>query len=118
VLLAQTGAPQARAALRYGDGLAGALWRHRLRTLHTAETLRSYEQLRAEHERVSRSADTDALTGVLNRRVFDRELARLAGSGGAGTTAGWSSTWTNSNRSTTRPVTPSGTRRCARSPPP
>jgi diguanylate cyclase (GGDEF)-like protein len=87
VLLAQGGTPQARAMLRYGDGLAGALWRHRLRTLHTAETLRSYEQLRAEHERVSRSADTDALTGVANRRAFDRELNRLASSGGTGTIA-------------------------------
>ena len=65
--------------LRYGDGLAGALWRQRQRTLHTAETLRSYEQLRAEHEQVSRSAETDALTGVPNRRAFDRELTRHAG---------------------------------------
>src|SRR5205814_7040300 len=29
----------------------------------------------------------DALTGVPNRRAFDRELARLAGSGGAGVIA-------------------------------
>jgi diguanylate cyclase (GGDEF)-like protein len=87
VLLVQTGAPQARAVLRYGDRLAGALWRERLRTLHTAEALRSYEQLRAEHDRLSRSADTDALTGVPNRRAFDRELARLASGGGTATTA-------------------------------
>jgi diguanylate cyclase (GGDEF)-like protein len=87
VLLVQTGAPHAQAVLRYGDGLAGALWRQRLRTLHTAEALRSYDQLRAEHERVSRSADTDALTGVANRRAFDRELIRLASSGGTGTIA-------------------------------
>jgi diguanylate cyclase (GGDEF)-like protein len=86
VLLAQTGPPELRAVLRYGDGLAGALWRQRLRTLHTAETLRSYEQLRAEHEQVSRSADTDPLTGVPNRRAFDRELARHADIGGAGRT--------------------------------
>ena len=77
----------ARAALRYGDGLAGALWRQRLRTLHAAETMRSYEQLRVEHEQVSRSADTDALTGIPNRRAFDRELTRHAGSGGGATTA-------------------------------
>ncbi|HEU4424722.1 MAG TPA: GGDEF domain-containing protein [Pilimelia sp.] len=82
VLLAQTGAPELRAVLRYGDGLAGALWRQRQRTLHTAETLRSYEQLRAEHEQVSRTAETDPLTGVPNRRVFDRELDRHSGSGG------------------------------------
>jgi diguanylate cyclase (GGDEF)-like protein len=83
VLLAQVGPPELRAVLRYGDGLAGALWRQRLRTLHSAETLRSYEQLRAEHEQVSRSADTDALTGVPNRRAFDREVARHAGTVGA-----------------------------------
>jgi diguanylate cyclase (GGDEF)-like protein len=86
VLLAQTGAPEVRAALRYGDGLAGALWRQRQRALHTAETLRRYEQLRAEHEQVSRSAFTDPLTGVPNRRAFDRELARHAGAGGADST--------------------------------
>jgi diguanylate cyclase (GGDEF)-like protein len=86
VLLSQTGPPELEAVLRYGDGLAGALWRQRLRTLHTAETLRSYEQLRAEHEQVSRSADTDALTGVPNRRTFDRELARHAGAVGTSRT--------------------------------
>jgi len=87
VLLAQTGPPELRAVLRYGDGLAGALWRQRQRTLNTAETLRSYERLRAEHEQVSRSAFTDPLTGVPNRRSFDRELARHASTSNGGTTA-------------------------------
>jgi len=89
VLLVHTGAPELRTVLRYGDGLAGALWRQRQRNLYTAETMRSYEKLRAEHERVRRSADTDALTGVPNRRAFDRELARCASTGAAsgGTTA-------------------------------
>ncbi|HEU4422472.1 MAG TPA: GGDEF domain-containing protein [Pilimelia sp.] len=84
VLLAKTGPPELQAVLRYGDGLAGALWRQRQRTLNSAETLRSYQKLRAEHEQVSRSANTDALTGVPNRRAFDRELARRASATGAG----------------------------------
>ncbi len=78
-LLAQTGPPQMRAVLRYGDVLAGALWQQRMSTLHTAETMRSYERLRAEHEQMSRSAEIDSLTNVANRRRFDRELARQAG---------------------------------------
>ncbi|GAA3347124.1 hypothetical protein GCM10020358_60730 [Amorphoplanes nipponensis] len=41
------------------------------------------QQLRVEHELVARSADTDALTGVPNRRAYDRELVRRAG-GAAG----------------------------------
>jgi len=87
VLLARSGSPAVRAALRYGDELATALWRQRQRTLHTAETLRSYEQLRVEHERVSRSAQTDPLTGVANRRAFDRALAHLASRTDGGLTA-------------------------------
>jgi len=81
MLLAQTGGRELHAMLRYGDRLAGALWRQRQRTLHTAETLRSYQQLRAEHEQVSRSADTDPLTGIANRRAFDREITRRAAAG-------------------------------------
>jgi diguanylate cyclase (GGDEF)-like protein len=88
VLLARTGPPELRSVLRYGDALAGALWRQRQRTLHTAQTLRSLEELRAEHERVTRSADTDALTGVANRRAFDRAVAsHTSGDAGTGTTA-------------------------------
>jgi diguanylate cyclase (GGDEF)-like protein len=84
VLLAQTGAPQLQAVLRYGNGLAGTLWRQRQRTLNTAETLRSYERLRTEHEHVKRSAETDTLTGVANRRAFERALTGLADGAGAG----------------------------------
>jgi len=87
VLLAATGSPVVRAALRYGDELAAALWRQRQRTLHTAETLRSYEQLRVEHEQVSRSAETDPLTGVANRRALDRALAHYAEGADGGPTA-------------------------------
>ena len=75
ILLAETAPPHVRAGLRYGDVLAGALWRQRLSTLHAAETMRSYERLRAEHEQVSRSADLDPLTNVANRRRLDREIA-------------------------------------------
>ncbi|GAA0798635.1 GGDEF domain-containing protein [Spirilliplanes yamanashiensis] len=78
VLLAAHGSAAARAALRYGDTLAGALWRQRQRTLHTAEALTSYETLRTEHEQAARAAETDALTGVANRRGFDRAVAALS----------------------------------------
>jgi diguanylate cyclase (GGDEF)-like protein len=91
ILLAQAGGPEVGAVLRYGDGLAGTLWRQRQRTLHAAEALRSYQRLHAEHEQVARTADTDPLTGIANRRAFDRELTRrasgAAGAGGAGGSA-------------------------------
>ena len=77
-LLAQIDRPQVRSVLRYGDSLAGALWWQRQRTVHAAETMRSYQQLRAEHEQITRSADTDPLTGIANRRAFDRELSHRA----------------------------------------
>jgi diguanylate cyclase (GGDEF)-like protein len=77
VLLAAQGSTDAQAALAYGDTLAGALWRQRLRTLQTAETLKSYESLRIRHEEAARAAETDPLTGTANRRGFDREVNRL-----------------------------------------
>ncbi|GIE47243.1 hypothetical protein Ani05nite_07770 [Amorphoplanes nipponensis] len=83
ILLSADGPADLRVALRYGDCLAAALWRQRLQTLHAVRTMRSLQQLRVEHELVARSADTDALTGVPNRRAYDRELVRRAG-GAAG----------------------------------
>ena len=81
ILLSSAGPADLRATLRYGDCLAAALWRQRLQTLHAVQTLRSLQQLRVEHAHISRSADTDALTGVPNRRAFDRELVRRTGAG-------------------------------------
>jgi diguanylate cyclase (GGDEF)-like protein len=77
LLLAASGSMEAKAALEYGDALAQALWRQRLRTLHVATTMQSYENLRTEHERVAHSARTDALTGIANRRAFDATVQAL-----------------------------------------
>jgi diguanylate cyclase (GGDEF)-like protein len=81
VLLAELGSPVASAALAYGDSLALALWRQRQRTLHTASTMKSYDRLRDEHERVARIADMDSLTGVANRRAFDQAVESVSRSG-------------------------------------
>ena len=77
VLLAQHGSADARAGLEYGDTMAAALWRQRQRTLHAAATMQSYEALRVRHEQAARAAETDPLTGVANRRGFDRTAEAL-----------------------------------------
>jgi diguanylate cyclase (GGDEF)-like protein len=77
VLLAGNGSEDARAGLAYGDTMAAALWRQRQRTLHAAATMQSYEALRVRHEQAARAAETDALTGVANRRGFDRTVETL-----------------------------------------
>jgi diguanylate cyclase (GGDEF)-like protein len=77
ILLAEDGGHVAGAALAYGDNLAHALWRQRQRTLHTATTMKSYDRLRGEHERVARIAEIDSLTGVANRRAFDRAVESM-----------------------------------------
>lgn len=81
VLLAKDGGRPAAAALAYGDSLAQALWRQRQGTLQTATTMKSYVELRSEHERVARTAETDSLTDVANRRAFDRVVESMASSG-------------------------------------
>lgn len=81
ILLAEAGGPLAAAALAYGNSLAQALWRQRQRTLHTATTMKSYDRLRDEHDRVARIAEIDSLTGVANRRAFDREVESMSRSG-------------------------------------
>jgi diguanylate cyclase (GGDEF)-like protein len=81
ILLLGDGDPAIAAALAYGDSLALALWRQRQRTLHTATTLKSYDRLRDEHERMARTAETDALTGLPNRRAFDRAIESTVASG-------------------------------------
>jgi len=77
LLLART-SKAAEAALEYGNALAADSWRQRQRTLASAQTMRAFAQLQAEHEQVTRDADTDALTGVANRRAFDRHLEAIA----------------------------------------
>ena len=91
----------ATAALAYGDSLAHALWRQRLRTLHTATTMKSYDRLRGEHERVARIAEIDSLTGVANRRAFDHAVEAMGGRATTVTSRSFSSTWTRSSRSMT-----------------
>ncbi|WP_433360317.1 diguanylate cyclase domain-containing protein [Actinoplanes sp. CA-142083] len=76
VLLAARGSAGATVGLSYGDTLAAALWRQRQHTLHTAATLKSLEALRAQHEQATRAADLDPLTGIANRRAFDRAVRR------------------------------------------
>ncbi|MFF5287843.1 GGDEF domain-containing protein [Paractinoplanes globisporus] len=71
VLLAASGSADATVGLSYGDTLAGALWRQRLRTLQTVGTMKSLELLRIQHEQAARAAALDALTGVANRGAFD-----------------------------------------------
>lgn len=77
ILLAAKGGSAAIAALAYGDGLAQALWRQRLGTLREATTLKSYDRLRTEHQRMAQSAETDAVTEVANRRAFDRVIESM-----------------------------------------
>ena len=81
VLLAAHGSADARAGLAYGDTMAAALWRQRQRTLHAAATMQSYEALRVRHEQAALAAETDALTGVANRRGFDRVAEEIRGAG-------------------------------------
>lgn len=81
VLLAGSGDRAAEAALEYGNVLAQAVWDQRRRTLHTATTMKSYNRLRREHDRVTRAAETDALTGVGNRLRFHRALDLMQSSG-------------------------------------
>ncbi|GAA2615030.1 GGDEF domain-containing protein [Paractinoplanes durhamensis] len=86
VLLEARGSADAAIGLRYGDTVAAALWRQRQYTLHTATTLKSLVALRAQHEQATRAADLDPLTGIANRRAFDRAVRRaqtLPGAAGA-----------------------------------
>ena len=71
ILLGRSAGPEVRATLAYGDLLAGELWQQRTRTLHAARAMRAYESLREQHARAVLAADTDPLTGLLNRRGFD-----------------------------------------------
>jgi diguanylate cyclase (GGDEF)-like protein len=79
VLLTKAGSPDARSTLAYGDALAATLWLQRQQTLHAAETIRDLEALRARHEQVARAADLDPLTGIANRRAFDRAVEEARG---------------------------------------
>lgn len=82
ILLARSGADSALAGLAYGDQLAKAMWRQRLRTLHNARSMLYLERVTLERDRIHVLAHTDALTGVGNRRAFDvrvAELGRVAG---------------------------------------
>lgn len=78
VLLAHLGSVDAGSTLSYGDSLAVALWRQRLNTLHAARTMHDLAALRTQHEQVARAADLDPLTGIANRRAFDRTIELAA----------------------------------------
>jgi diguanylate cyclase (GGDEF)-like protein len=83
ILLAKEGGGSTTAALAYGDSLAQALWTQRRRTLHAATTMKTYDQLRRENARVELVAETDSLTGLTNRRGFDRVVESMRVSGDA-----------------------------------
>ncbi|MCP5150199.1 MAG: diguanylate cyclase [Ectothiorhodospiraceae bacterium] len=51
---------------------------------HLQESRKEAESLRAELERVKEEAITDALTGLANRKAFDRIIGDLVGAGVAG----------------------------------
>jgi diguanylate cyclase (GGDEF)-like protein len=74
---ARQGGRGAEAGLAYGDTLSVALWRQRLRTLRAAETMVAYEKLQADRDRIARDSDSDPLTGIGNRRAFDRAVGDL-----------------------------------------
>ncbi len=76
-LLAQFGSESARAALSYGDQLAETMWAQRLRTLHDVRSMQIVERVMLERDRVQVLANTDALTGVGNRRAFDVRISEL-----------------------------------------
>jgi diguanylate cyclase (GGDEF)-like protein len=79
VLLGRHGSGDARTTLAYGDALAATLWLQRQQTLHAAETIRDLQALKARHEQVARAAEIDPLTGIANRRAFDRAVAEARG---------------------------------------
>jgi diguanylate cyclase (GGDEF)-like protein len=79
VLLGHRGSRDARTTLAYGDALAATLWLQRQQTLHAAETIREMQALKARHEQVARAAEIDPLTGIANRRAFDRAVAEARG---------------------------------------
>jgi diguanylate cyclase (GGDEF)-like protein len=76
VLLVAHGSTEAEIGLAYGDTLAAALWRQRLRTLQTVAAMKSLLELRMQHEQAARAAALDALTGVANRGAFDRAVGK------------------------------------------
>jgi diguanylate cyclase (GGDEF)-like protein len=75
-----------------GDGQSAGLrcavrqidlrWSNRLSTLAAMEALLQVERLRTEHDKLSRHADLDDLTGLSNRRGLHRYLAGLQLHGG------------------------------------
>jgi diguanylate cyclase (GGDEF)-like protein len=84
-MLAAHGSADASTGLAYGDTLAATMWRQRQQTLHTAETLETLSVLRAQHEEARRAADLDPLTGIANRRSFDRAVQRARSRAGTAT---------------------------------
>jgi diguanylate cyclase (GGDEF)-like protein len=79
VMLVKSGSRDAASTLAYCDALAGTLWLQRQQTLNAAGTIRDLETLRAQHEQVARAAELDPLTGIANRRAFDRALEQARG---------------------------------------
>jgi diguanylate cyclase len=79
-----TAARDILAALR---AQAAHLWRLRLERKSLLHQARRRVQLEAEHDTANRAATQDALTGLGNRRSFDRQVAALDGRSRRGSTA-------------------------------
>lgn len=86
-LLAQCGSDSARAALAYGDQLAETIWAQRLRTLRDVSSMQYLERVLLKRDSVQVLANTDALTGVGNRRPFDIRMTKLGTSTSSGEVA-------------------------------
>ena len=75
----------ASAQLDYGREVCRMLWHSRLAVLAASRAQILIERRRREHDALSRAVDTDPLTGLHNRRMFESWLLRPAPDAGTNT---------------------------------
>ncbi|HEX7187383.1 MAG TPA: GGDEF domain-containing protein [Actinomycetes bacterium] len=78
VLAGQEPSAAVRAQQDHADLLSRLRWESREAVLAAARTHIAAERRQGEHDRLSRAVNTDPLTGLHNRRVFDSWLDRRA----------------------------------------